>query len=99
MQTWIKLVISGPSYPVERVYHTACYLGRSPQGHPQLLISGGLGGGSAPLGDFWTLDIDVQATTLICKEVSKLVCPSVVHIHTSITAGPPEVLGAWWDQK
>ena len=96
MQTWIKLAISGPSYPVKRAYHTACYLGRSPQGHPQLLISGGVGGGGAPLGDFWTLDIDVQATTLLCKEVSKLVCPSVVHIHT---AGPPEVLGAWWDQK
>ena len=96
MQTWIKFVISGPSYPVQRIHHTACYLGRSPQGHPQLIISGGLGRGNAPLGDLWTLDIDEQ---VLCKEVSKLVCPSVVYIHTSITAGPPEVLGAWWDQK
>ena len=95
MQTWIKLVFSGPSYPVNRAYHTACYLGRSPQGHPQLTIGGGLGRGNAPLGDLWTLDIDEQATTLSCKKVSKLVCPSVVHVHTSITAGPPEVLGAW----
>ena len=96
MQTWIKLVISGPSYPVKRADHTAGYLGISPQGHPQLIISGGAGGGNAPLGDLWTLDIDEQ---VLCKEVSKLVCSSVVHIHTSITAGPPEVLGAWWDQK
>ena len=78
MQTWIKLV---PSFPVERVYHTACYLGISPQGHPQLTISGGLGGGDAPLGDLWTLDIDEQVATLHCEEVSKFVCPSVVYMH------------------
>ena len=84
MQTWIKVVISsGLSYPVLRVYHRACYMGRSPQGHPQLIIKGGVGRGNVPLGDLWTLDIDEQAGTLRCKEVSKLVCPSVVYIHMS----------------
>ena len=99
MQTWIKLVISGPSCPVERVYHTACYMGRSPQGHPQLTISGGLGGGSAPLGDLWTLDIDEQ---LHCEEVSKLVCPSVVYMHICKHVSHSRTTRTnfgWWDQN
>ena len=82
MQTWIKLVISGPSYPVNRRYHKACFLGRSSQGHPQLFISGGVGKGSVPLGDLWTLDIDEQDGILLCKEVSKLTYISQCSVHT-----------------
>ena len=81
MQTWIKLVNSGPSCPVKRQLHTACYIGRRPQGHPQLIISGGAGGGDVPLGDEWVLDINESTGKLLCKEVSKLVCPSVVYMH------------------
>ena len=78
MQTWIKLVISGPSCPVERHSHTACYMGRSPQGHPQLIISGGTGGDNVPLGDEWVLDINESTGKLLYNEVSKHVYPSVV---------------------
>ena len=84
MQTWTKLVISGPSYPVYRRSHTTCFVGRSPQGHPQLIISGGMGEGDVVFGDKWIIDTNEKAGTLFYKEVSKLVCPSVHIICTHV---------------
>ena len=57
MQHWSRLDIKeGEPCPVKRSGHAAVCLGYGGD-HPQLLVTGGSGGGNKVLSDVWILDI------------------------------------------
>ena len=59
----------GDQWPKEREGHAACCLNYG-EGHPVLLVTGGLGKGSKVLADMWLLDVDSGKWT----EVRIIIC-------------------------
>ena len=59
--------VQGEPWPVGRLGHAACCLNHG-EGHPKLLVSGGVDKENKVLGDMWVLDIDSCKWTEVRKE-------------------------------